>query len=56
MEFAFPSRAVYMRQDESKERARFNEQCAAMIQQRHKIEGERNAGKSLDEADRRGEG
>jgi len=56
VEFAFPSRAVYMRQNDNDERLQFNERCAAMLRERQKIDGERNAGKSLDEADRRGEG
>jgi MscS family membrane protein len=56
VEFAFPSHAVYMRQDDEDERTQFNARCAAMLQERQKIDGERNAGKSLDEADRRGAG
>ncbi len=56
VEFAFPSHAVYMRQNDDDERMRFNERCAAMLQERRKDSEDQNAGKSLDEADRRGAG
>lgn len=34
VEFAFPSHAVYMREDDEDERARHSERCAAMLQER----------------------
>jgi MscS family membrane protein len=54
VEFAFPSHAVYMRQDDSEERTRHSERCAAMLVERKKCADGESAGESLDEADRRG--
>lgn len=54
VEFAFPSTAVYMRSDDSPERDKHSERCAAMLTERQKLVDDENAGESLDEADRRG--
>jgi len=54
VEFAFPSRAVYMRADDTDMRDGHSERCAAMVTQRQKLMEDENAGTRLDEADRRG--
>jgi len=54
VEFAFPSRAIYMREDNDDERKKHSERCAAMIKERQKRAEEESAGETLDEAARRG--
>jgi len=43
VEFAFPSRAVYMREDDAEERQRHSERCAALLQQRQRGEEDEGA-------------
>lgn len=54
VEFAFPSRALYMRENDSEQRDRHTERCAAMLTERQRAAENENAGESLDESDRRG--
>jgi len=44
VEFAFPSRAVYMREDDPDERLKHSERCAAILEQRQRRDGDDDAG------------